>query len=1005
MPTQALVGRDEELARLVAAFEDVRAGTARSVLIRGPSGAGGPALVAAMRSQLTDRRLAHRWRATRGLPGESAYAALAGLFPVNRAEAGGGLESLLEGLAAVPVEVRPAVVGERLAHALQPADARPQVVVVEHAHLLDSRARTALATAAQALLRTRTLVLATAHEGSGWPADLVVPLGPLADPAAAALAHRLATHDPDRARELLDLGRGLPGLMVAWSRWPDLRVPAGQLLVEAHAQAAAVALAAGLAQGNLTADDLAAAAGAELQVVDLLVERGVLRRSPAGVRAGSGWTTRDAWFDAALQAVTGEEQRAIAGRVGSALAGPGVAGPGVARLIGRALELAGQPGAARSAWRRAADEAGADADARADCLLRALGSDSEAPGPAAPVLTADEVADRLMTADALLAVGRAGEAADLLAEASTRLPRAARAWRARLLTRERRALLLLGRHADAGRVLEEAQRLVRGLAAPEHGDPLGHADSGHPDRPEHPDHPAGADHTRRPAHLTGPSRWADPDPDPLPDPTDAAPLAAAALAEVGTALALSEVLADPRAAVRHAAAACRAAQTTGDPATRAAALGALGLAQGLTGQVDSSIAAFDTALGLAESGHDRALETRLAANRIYVLWRAGRLQEMAAALTTELTRLGRSGLVEAAGGQLLVGRAVVLHGLGHWPELAEHLARALGASDRLGGQVELLLRLIEVELAGDLGQGAHARSLLAELAARPAFDDPDIAFEVMTVRLGLATLGGQLTHGQVHALVDEGLALARGLEGDPFAAARVRVAALRLLGWGTDRGGGPLDEQSAPTARASETGHAEPAEPDPPTESGSGTDPDEPVDDEPVEDAPVEDEPAELRALRAEERAWLTGHGWDRAIAAWDGLPMPYRRAWAQVAAAHAVARAGERDAALHLVAAARPVAVELDAAPLLSVADRLTRRLGRRGSPGGGRREGELTAREHDVVVQVALGRTNREIARTLGMSERTVAVHLTRIFAKLGAGTRGEVAHVARQAGLVDP
>ena len=65
---------------------------------------------------------------------------------------------------------------------------------------------------------------------------------------------------------------------------------------------------------------------------------------------------------------------------------------------------------------------------------------------------------------------------------------------------------------------------------------------------------------------------------------------------------------------------------------------------------------------------------------------------------------------------------------------------------------------------------------------------------------------------------------------------------------------------------------------------------------------------------------------------------------------------------------------------------------------------EGELTARERDVTAQVALGRTNREIARALGMSERTVAVHLTRIFAKLGAGTRGEVTHIARRRGLID-
>lgn len=48
------------------------------------------------------------------------------------------------------------------------------------------------------------------------------------------------------------------------------------------------------------------------------------------------------------------------------------------------------------------------------------------------------------------------------------------------------------------------------------------------------------------------------------------------------------------------------------------------------------------------------------------------------------------------------------------------------------------------------------------------------------------------------------------------------------------------------------------------------------------------------------------------------------------------------------------------------------------------------MTRREVQVLAQVATGKTNREIAAELVISEHTVARHLQNIFAKLGLSSR---------------
>ena len=67
---------------------------------------------------------------------------------------------------------------------------------------------------------------------------------------------------------------------------------------------------------------------------------------------------------------------------------------------------------------------------------------------------------------------------------------------------------------------------------------------------------------------------------------------------------------------------------------------------------------------------------------------------------------------------------------------------------------------------------------------------------------------------------------------------------------------------------------------------------------------------------------------------------------------------------------------------------------------PGAG-----LSAREHEVLAQLALGLRNRDIGERLFISERTVARHLVQINAKLGVSNRTAAVHEARQRGLLTP
>lgn len=62
-----------------------------------------------------------------------------------------------------------------------------------------------------------------------------------------------------------------------------------------------------------------------------------------------------------------------------------------------------------------------------------------------------------------------------------------------------------------------------------------------------------------------------------------------------------------------------------------------------------------------------------------------------------------------------------------------------------------------------------------------------------------------------------------------------------------------------------------------------------------------------------------------------------------------------------------------------------------------------ELTARQLEILIHVARGRSNRQIGNALGISDRTVRNHLRSISAKLSASDRTRAVVIAIERGWI--
>jgi DNA-binding NarL/FixJ family response regulator len=133
-----------------------------------------------------------------------------------------------------------------------------------------------------------------------------------------------------------------------------------------------------------------------------------------------------------------------------------------------------------------------------------------------------------------------------------------------------------------------------------------------------------------------------------------------------------------------------------------------------------------------------------------------------------------------------------------------------------------------------------------------------------------------------------------------------------------------------------------------------------------------------------------------RALSTWQDIEAPYEAARTRVLLGVACRRLGDDDAAALELEAARTVFEDLGAGPDLTRVDSLQ-------TSAPSRSAGGLSPRELEVLRHVAGGKTNKEIATELVLSERTIERHVSNIFTKLGVSTRAAATAFAYEHQLV--
>jgi DNA-binding CsgD family transcriptional regulator/tetratricopeptide (TPR) repeat protein len=446
------------------------------------------------------------------------------------------------------------------------------------------------------------------------------------------------------------------------------------------------------------------------------------------------------------------------------------------------------------------------------------------------------------------------------------------------------------------------------------------------------------------------------------------------------------------------------ARLTGARAEEGHALNTLGCALAGLGHVEDGIAHLDEAYRIAKELRDPYDLLRAPFNLAQILLSAGRPEE-AVAMARECADLARQvGVAVGAHWAAISGGDALVY-LGRWDEAERMLDEAVGTELQVAGVARPLSLCIRALLRLWRGDLAAAQVDLARaLDARRCTLNPQFHSQVLSTMASLATWEGR--PDEARATVARGLELIEGVDDASLVISLCHAgleAEAAIAGRAAAAHASAAGEEAAAVAanllrRARDAATAEGVVP-----TGIGR----------------------VMLLTAEAhyaRVTAPGdhHPWAAAAAAWEALGCPWPTAHAHWREAEALLFAGvSRDRAASPLRQAWTTAEALGARPLMAEVESLGRRSrieltpppspseGSGGSPpedapAAGLRRLGLTRRETEVLGLVAEGRTNRQIAERLFISDKTASVHVSNILSKLGVANRAAAAAAAYRLGF---
>jgi ATP/maltotriose-dependent transcriptional regulator MalT len=447
-----------------------------------------------------------------------------------------------------------------------------------------------------------------------------------------------------------------------------------------------------------------------------------------------------------------------------------------------------------------------------------------------------------------------------------------------------------------------------------------------------------------------------------------------------------------REAVAEASVAARDARRLGAPKVEAGALNTEGLSRAALGDLEEGSRLLRASVDLASREGSPADHVRAVINLSEMLDLSGRTEEALAVVRATLPLVRSHTEPSSYDAFLETQEASELVRLGRTAEAAAALPERIPGDSV--GSTAMFLYAVRAQIAVVRGEDEAARHALDKLRRQSlGARDPQWIEALELLSTQVAVRANRLE--EARAAAARGLA---GVEGTDEGCRLLKLlwVALMVEAHGAERAaalGEPFDEETATTLQARLAAAR--------SRRGQWAE-------GPRYDALAS---AEVRRLdhalgrgEPDPGAWLT------AAAGFDEIALPWPAAYAKLRAAEAYVAAGDRTAAGVPLAAARAAADAMEAAPLVDACDALARRARIRLEAVADEPVMEaapvplgLTRREHEVLLLVAEGCTNREIGEQLFMSEKTASVHVSRILAKLAVSGRVEAAAVAHRLGLV--